>query len=139
MRRPAGPPPPKSSLGRWDPKTRGAAPPPRSALPPKVDGEHRWVSLRWNALTLTQAQAVQRGARIEPRAESLVALTVGCFDCHAGYAVAADTPCPGAAEPPPAPLEPAPDAVPVEAPTSPDAGPPVVELARPMSETALTL
>jgi hypothetical protein len=124
------------SLGRY---AKAEAPaPPRSALPPKVEGRHRWVSLSWHAVTETQVRAVERGARISPNASTLVAVTVGCYDCHLGYAVAADQPCqPG--PPPPAPLEPAsPEPVPVNPPTPPDAEPPIVELSKPASVTALT-
>lgn len=132
---------------------------PASPVPPPSPGEHVWILLRWNVLTAGQAHQLAQGrARVEPKDPTLIACQVGCYWCHQGYDQVNER-CPAFDEQPeeptdePTPLDPAPEeAVPVDPPTPPDAGPPAVELevqpdlavevdplAQPMTETNLTV
>lgn len=124
------------NLGRYGQKGPVFTPAhrPAPAVPAPVPGEHCWILLRWNVLTTGQAHQLAGGrARVEPKDASLIAGQVGCYWCHQGYDKAGER-CPAFDEQPepddvPTPLEPAPEeAVPVDPPTPPDAGPPAVEL-----------
>lgn len=141
MGRPPRIPTPAVQLGRFAKRPKSKpAPAPTLHMPPP--GEHLWVLMRWDLLTPTQAAAVAAGSHVEPRAVAAVARQVGCYRCHIDYARGQLAPCEVEEQPVPEPVPldtPTEPEVPVDPPTPPDAEPPVVELAQPMSETALTL
>lgn len=146
---------PRADLGRYGQKRPAESPTfarrQGTPRPPKVAGQHRWVSLSWHHVSHAQALAVARDARFNPDIANRIAVRIGCLDCGGPWDEVGDAPCPAPAietVPEPSPTEPAPaepEPVPVDPPTPPDAGPPVVTgdssigaLAEPISETPLS-
>jgi hypothetical protein len=67
---------------------------PKAELPPKVDGEHRWVVTIGHTLPVTRAAAFASGARVTLDNDSMFEIHIGCYDCEQTYADAL-TRCPG--------------------------------------------
>jgi hypothetical protein len=67
---------------------------PKAELPPKVDGEHRWIVTVGHSLPATRAAAMASGARVTLDNDSMFMIEVGCYDCEQRHADALPR-CPG--------------------------------------------
>lgn len=83
-----------SAPGQRKRRPSSVAADPKAELPPKVNGEHRWIVTVGHSLPATRAAAFASGARVTLDNDSMFMIEIGCYDCEQPYSDALPR-CPG--------------------------------------------
>lgn len=65
----------------------------RRPLPPKLEGQHRWLMVTAHQVTPGQARAHAQGGHVKLDDSSLYEIGVACADCQLPYDDVVELPC----------------------------------------------